>query len=249
MSDALPQDRPVQLWKMTRRQFREGICAGNLKGAIIPTGSTEQHNEHLEMSHDTASAVHVSERAAQKLYPEVVVTTPLAIGVSEHWMDHKGTLTTRPEIFTELLYDVADSMKRGGISHILAVNGHAGNAGPVNAVLEDIQSRLGVDFAFCSYWEAYTPEIVRKYMESNNCPGHASEFETSFAYAAFPGHVHWEGVDYDSARLTISEADRAAQDREFHHEAKLADAVKGQGMIDVAVDWVAARMKAMIEGT
>ena len=44
MSDALPQDRPVQLWKMTRRQFREGIYDGNLKGAIIPTGSTEQHN-------------------------------------------------------------------------------------------------------------------------------------------------------------------------------------------------------------
>ena len=158
MSDALPQDRPVQLWKMTRRQFREGIYDGNLKGAIIPTGSTEQHNEHLEMSHDTASAVHVSERAAQALYPEVVVTTPLAIGVSEHWMDHNGTLTTRPEIFTELLYDVADSMKRGGINHILAVNGHAGNAGPVNAALEDIRSRLGVNFSFCSYWEAYTPE-------------------------------------------------------------------------------------------
>lgn len=249
MSDVLPHDRPVQLWKMTRRQFREGIHAGNLKGAIIPTGSTEQHNEHLEMSHDTVSAVHVAECAAQKLYPNVVVTTPLAIGVSEHWMDHKGTLTTRPEIFTELLYDVADSMKRGGINHILAVNGHAGNSAPVLNVLEDIQARLDIDFAFCSYWEAYTPQIVQKYMESNNCPGHASEFETSFAYAAFPRHIHWEGVDYDSAELTISKSDKAAEDLNFHHEAKLANAVKGQGMIDVATDWVANKMKTMIEET
>ena len=97
MPDPSPYDRPVQLWKMTRRQFREGIYDGSLKGAIIPTGSTEQHNEHLEMFHDTVSAVHIAEQVAQKLYPGVVVTTPIAIGVSGHWMDHKGTLTTRPE--------------------------------------------------------------------------------------------------------------------------------------------------------
>jgi creatinine amidohydrolase len=231
---------------MTRRQFREGIYDGSLKAAIIPTGSTEQHNEHLEMYHDTASAVHVAERVALKLYPHVVVTTPIAIGVSEHWMDHKGTLTTRPEIFTELLHDVADSMKRGGIRHVLAVNGHAGNAGPVRNKLADLQSRLGIDFDFCSYWEAYTKEVVSRYMESGNCPGHASEFETSFAWAAFPNQVHWEGVDYDNARLTISLPDRVTQDRTFHNEAKLANAVKGQAMIDVAVEWVAEKVKKMM---
>ncbi|SVB06721.1 uncharacterized protein METZ01_LOCUS159575, partial [marine metagenome] len=244
----LPYDRSVQLWKMTRRQFREAINDGSLKVAIIPTGATEQHNEHLEMSHDTSSAVHVSTLAAQKLYPNVVVTTPIAIGISEHWMDHKGTLTTRPEIFTELLYDVADSMKRGGIQHVVAINGHAGNAGPVKNVLDDLKSRLGIDFRFHSYWESFDEDLVKKQMESGNCPGHASEFETSFAHAAFPRHIHWEGVDYDNAEITISEADRATQDREFHHEAKLANAIKGQAMIDVAVDWVAAKVQEMIGG-
>lgn len=243
----VPYDRSVQLWKMTRRQFREGINDGSLKVAIIPTGSTEQHNEHLEMSHDTASAVHVSTQAAQRLYPNVVVTTPLAIGISEHWMDHKGTLTTRPEIFTELLHDVADSMKRAGIKHVLAINGHAGNAGPVNNVIDDLNARLGIDFRFHSYWESYDADLVKAQMESGNCPGHASEFETSFAWAAFPGHVHWEGVDYDNAELTISQADRATQDREFHHEAKLANASKGQAMIDVAVNWVAAKAQEMMD--
>ncbi|MBM3264116.1 MAG: creatininase family protein [candidate division Zixibacteria bacterium] len=243
----LPYDRPVQLWKMTRRQFREGIYDGSLKAAIIPTGSTEQHNEHLEMSHDTDSAVYVAERVAAQLYPGVVVTTPISIGISEHWMDHKGTLTTRPEIFTELLYDVADSMKRGGITHVLAVNGHAGNAAPVRNRLDELRARLGIDFDFCCYWDAYTREVIEKYMESGNCPGHASEFETSFAFAAFPGHVHWEGVDYDAAKLTISLPDRATQDRNFHHEAKLAHTVKGQAMIDIAVSWVAEKLNTMME--
>ena len=34
-------------------------------------------------------------------------------------------------------------------------------------------------------------------------PAHAAEFETSFAMAAFPENVRWQGVDYDRARLVI----------------------------------------------
>ena len=121
----MSQIKSVLLWENQRRYVREAIDAGTLKGAIIPTGSTEQHNEHLAMYHDTQSAVYVSKLAAEKLFPQVIVTTPLAIGVSEHWMDHKGTLTLRAEVFGEVLYDVADSMRRHGIDNILIVNGHA----------------------------------------------------------------------------------------------------------------------------
>jgi len=138
-------------------------------------------------------------------------------------------------------------MKRAGIKHVLAINGHAGNAGPVNNVIDDLNERLGIDFRFHSYWESYDADLVKAQMESGNCPGHASEFETSFAWAAFPGNVHWEGVDYDNADLTISEPDRATQDRDFHHEAKLANASKGQAMIDVAVNWVTAKAQEMMD--
>ena len=50
----------VRLWKLTRCMVRQALEAGRIKGAILPTGSTEQHNEHLAMEHDTASALHVS---------------------------------------------------------------------------------------------------------------------------------------------------------------------------------------------
>jgi len=240
-------DVPVLLWKMTRRQFREGVDEGRIIGAIVPTGSTEQHNEHLEMAHDTESVVHIAQLVAEKLRPRVVVTTPLAIGISEHWMDHKGTLTTRPEVFVELLHDVCDSMRRGGIRNILISNGHAGNTRPIRDRLEELRRRVGLNLDFCSYWEAYSKEDVAKYMDSGNCPGHASEFETSFALAAFPSHVHWEGDDYGRARLTISSPEQAQQDRQFHQEARLATAEKGRAMIDIAVNWLAERMRRMIE--
>jgi creatinine amidohydrolase len=238
----------VFLWEMTRRQVREGIDAGRIRAAVIPLGSTEQHNEHLHMIHDTASAVYVAEQAARALHPAVIVTTPLAVGVSEHWMDHKGTLTTRPEIFTELLFDVCDSLRRAGITRLLALNGHAGNIKPVQDRLGDLQARLGagVDLRFHSYWESFTPELVKAQMTSGNCPGHASEFETSFALAAFPERVEWEGVDYDRARLTFSVPDRSVHDRAMHEEAKLATAPKGQAMIDVAVAWTIERLRELL---
>jgi creatinine amidohydrolase len=242
----MSQIKSVLLWENQRRYVREAIDAGTLKGAIIPTGSTEQHNEHLAMIHDTASTLHVSKLAAQKLFPQVIVTTPLAIGVSEHWMDHKGTLTIRAEVFGEVLYDVAESLRRHGVENVLVINGHAGNAGPVHERLNGFRERLGINLDFHSYWEAYSPELVKEQMETSICPGHAAEFETAFALAAFPQNVDWEGVDYDSARLTISDPNQAESDRIYHHDAKLATAEKGQVMIDVAVNWVADRMREMI---
>jgi creatinine amidohydrolase len=238
----------VFLWEMTRRQVREGIDAGRIRAAVVPLGSTEQHNEHMHMVHDTASAVLVAERAARALHPTVLVATPLAVGVSEHWMDHKGTLTTRPEVFCELLFDVCDSLRRAGITRLLALNGHTGNIQPVRDRLEELRARLGagVDLRFHSYWEAYTPELIAAQMTSGNCPGHASEFETSFALAAFPERVEWEGVDYDRARLTFSVPERAAQDRAFHEEAKLATAAKGEAMIDAAVGWTVERLRELL---
>ena len=236
----------VRLWKLTRRNAREGIDDGIIKGAIVPTGSTEQHNEHLAMIHDTASARLVSVRAAEKLYPNVIVTTPVPLGISEHWMDHKGTLTLKMETFFAVVYEVCESLQRAGIKSIFIVNGHAGNSGLADQV-DGFSQKLGVDVKFCSYWEAYSQELVERLMESGNCPGHASEFETSFALAAFPDQVHWEGVDYDNAKLTISDSEKAKHDRALHQEAKLATAEKGEEMIAVAVEWVADTMRNMIQ--
>lgn len=239
--------KQVLVWEMTRKDFREGIDEGRIKGAIIPAGSTEQHNEHLAMIHDTVSAIHIARQVALNLYPNVVVTTPLAIGVSEHWMDHKGTLTLRPEIFGELLYDVCNSLKRAGVKNILILNGHAGNSGPIMERLDEFRKKLNIKLKGCSYWEAYSKEIVEQYMESKKSPAHAAEFETSFALAAFPDKVHMEKADeYDKAKLTISNPEQAQRDRLYHEEAYLATAEKGSAMIAVAVDWVTEIMKEMI---
>jgi creatinine amidohydrolase len=240
--------RRVLLWENTRREFREAVEGKTLRAMILPTGSTEQHNEHLAMIQDTASATLVAQQAALSLYPQVMVATPVPVGISPHWMDRKGTLTLRRETFLSVVYDICDSLKTHGITRILILNGHGGNAAPLKESVGEFAAKLGISLRAHSYWEAYGREAVKEHMTSGRVPGHAGEFETSFAMAAFPQRVRWEGVDYDKVkdRLNIKEPRSAADDEQFHRDAKLAGTQKGEAMIAIAVKWTADVLRQMI---
>jgi creatinine amidohydrolase len=152
-------------------------------------------------------------------------------------MEHKGTLTLRKETFLAVVFDICDSLRMHGVKHVLILNGHGGNLPPLKEALPGFREKLKIDIAAHAYWEAYTPEVVEKYLESGDVPGHAGELETSFAMAAFPERLH----------------------EEFHHpvtpeeernykEAKLATAAKGEALISIAVNWTADRVRRMLAG-
>jgi creatinine amidohydrolase len=216
---------------------------------ILPTGSTEQHNEHLAMINDTASVTLIAQQAALLLYPSVMVATPVPVGISPHWMDRKGTLTLKKETFLAVVFDICESLQTHGVKNILVLNGHGGNVAPLRQAVPEFARKLDIRIETNSYWDAYNPEIVKKYMTSGKAPGHAAEFETSFAMAAFPERIHWEGVDYEKIKphLHIKDPKSAVQEEEFAREAKLATTAKGEAMIDIAVKWTAARLRRMIE--
>ena len=246
-ADADP--RKVLLYESTRKEFREAIESGALKAVVVPTGSTEQHNEHLAMINDTASVTLVAQKAAMLLYPKVMVATPVPVGISPHWMDRKGTLTLRKETFLAVVFEICESLQAHGVKNILVLNGHGGNVAPLRESIPKFAGKLGIRIETNSYWDAYTPEIVKKYMVSGKAPGHAAEFETSFAMAAFPERIHWEGVDYDKikSRLNIKDPKSAIQEEEFAREAKLATAAKGEAMIEISVRWTAARLHQLCD--
>jgi creatinine amidohydrolase/Fe(II)-dependent formamide hydrolase-like protein len=92
-------------------------------------------------------------------------------------------------------------------------------------------------------------DIIKRYMQSGKAPGHAAEFETSFAMAAFPQRIHWEGVDYARIKplLHINDPASAKQEEEFASEAKLVTTAKGEAMIGIAVRWTAERLRELIQ--
>ena len=230
-------NRQVMLGKLTRREFREAIERGEFQTAIIPVGSNEQHLEHLAMEHDTASATYVAVEAAKRLYPRVIVTVPMAVGISEHHMSHKGTVTAKPGSWMGVLFDAVECLVRHGVKRVLILNGHGGNVAPVNGIIQ--QWRLyfkmtapDVDLHFVSYWELIPKEFAVEHLATARMPGHAQEFETAFALALFPENVRRDAME--------DQADK---------EPLEATAENGQALADEAVRRVADYVKAMIEGS
>jgi len=184
----------IHLGKLTRREFRQRMDSGQLQGCILPVAAIEQHLEHLAMEHDWRSVLTVADRVAAQLAPRVLVAEGLMAGVSEHHMRHRGTLTLKPGTFLAVLYDLIDSLVRAGFQNVLVLNGHGGNIAPCRGIWGQFLQLSGANVQFLPYWEVLTPKQAEAHLTSGVFPGHAQEFETAVALAAFPENVRAEAL-------------------------------------------------------
>ena len=219
-------DKEMYLSKMTRREFREKREKGFFEVAIIPTGSIEQHLEHLALEQDIACSNYIAEQVARQVYPKAVVGVPISFGIAEHHMTFPGTLSVKPHNWLGIVFDVVESFLRHGITKILLLNGHGGNIGALNAVKEQWEFYFkeqqnitlsrengpqihthyeyrefsamtkNVDFRFHSYWDFIPEDFAEKVLENGKLPGHAGEFETCIAMWAIPENVRKEAFAY-----------------------------------------------------
>ncbi len=230
-----PQEE-IYLHKLTRREFRQRMQSGQLQACILPVAAVEQHLEHLAMEHDWRSVNEVARRVAQRLRPRVLVAQALMVGVSEHHMVHPGTLSLRPGTFLAVVWDLVDSLIRAGFSNILVLNGHGGNIAPARAVWDQLLRQTWRNVHFLSYWDVLTQDDARELLRSGHrlpedLPGHAQEFETAIALAAFPENVRQEA-------LTDQKDPTPA----------LASPQTGQELLQRIVDRLTEYVKQMISG-
>lgn len=230
MSDV--SENRLLLHKHTRREFRERMQAGELKLCIIPVAATEQHLEHLAMEHDWRSVNHVAFEVVKNLHPDAIVAPAMNIGISEHHMRHIGTLTALPGSWLGVLHDTIRSMHHAGFRNILVLNGHGGNIAPCNGMWGQFLQRFECNLVFRSYWDFIDQELVNTHLKTKRSPGHAQEFETAFALAAFPENVREDAM-------------RDQEDK----EPLEATAETGQLFIDHIVEEVTAFCRSMIDGS
>lgn len=166
-------------------QVKEHLDNNN-KVVIIPVGSTEQHGYHLPLGTDTMVAMMLAEDAAQQA--GVMVAPPLWYGWSPHHMVLPGTVTVRPEILLELLYDLIESLNKHGFTKFVLINGHRiVNIPWMQISAERAQRILGVKVVI--FDPAYmSKDIVR---ELGFGPlGHSEEIETSHMLYKRPQDVN-----------------------------------------------------------
>jgi creatinine amidohydrolase len=226
----------VLLGKLTRREFRNRMQAGKLRACVIPVAAIEQHLEHLAMEHDWRSVNIVAEAVAARLSPQVIVAQGLMAGVSEHHMTHLGTLTLRPGTFLSVLNDLIRSMVKAGFQNVLVLNGHGGNIVPCQSNWDQFVREFQVNLHFLSYWDTLGEEEAALLKSGRripeDMPGHAQEFETSFALAHFP-----ENLDHDAM---AEQADQAPS---------LATSELGEEMLSRVIDRVSDFVSEMMDGS
>ena len=215
--------------KHTRREFRERMQSGELQACLIPIAAVEQHLEHLAMEHDWRSVCHVAVAAAERLRPRVLVVEGLMAGISEHHMRHPGTLSLQPGTFLAVLSDLIDSVVRAGFKNVLVLNGHGGNTAACRATWDQFLRLYQVNLQFLSYWDVLTEADAKELLKNGHrlpedLPGHAQEFETAIALAAFPDNVRtavWTEQPDPKPAFATAQQGQAFLDRIVERAARL----------------------------
>lgn len=247
-----------ELSEMTSVEFAE--ASKTIKIALIPVGATEQHGPNLALGTDYVIAHRLSQRIAAGIHPRAVVVPPVPMGVSYHHMGFPGTLTFSPETFIAVCVDIASSLKRQGIGHVVFVNGHNGNTATLNVAVTKICYELDMKAAV-SFWFQQASDVVREVSRTERF-GHACEVETSMLMALRGDMVREDALEPGDMKPVTLE--HAFNNQRFFHtvpvpfheqtgngvfgDARLASREVGERLADAAVARTTAFIETFIDG-
>ncbi len=166
---------------------------------LIPFASMEQHGPHSPVVVDTLLCGSVCREAADGL-DNVLLTPTMWTGTSHHHFEYPGTISLRLETYVALVKDIVRSVAHHGYKKIFAVNGHGGNAQPLQATLNDIGYELDVAIWMVTYFHLGN-EIAEEIRKSAvGGMAHSGEFETAMMLHLRPDLVNMdEAVDQPNA--------------------------------------------------
>ena len=186
---ALKRKPEEKVWLQERRwqEIQQFLDNGG-RLAIVPVGSVEQHGFHLPLGTDSMVAIGLAEDAAQRT--NAIVTSPLWFGWSPHHLALPGSISIRPHILTELLFDVLSSLAHHGFNRFVIVNGHRiVNIPWIQISAEKAQRELGVMVAI--FDPAYMSKEIVDQIGFGKV-GHAEEIETSHMLHIMPHLVRMD---------------------------------------------------------
>lgn len=151
---------------------------------LVPVGSTEQHGPHLPVNNDAycakALACQIAEESDRRGI-QVAVSPAVVFGVSGHHMAFSGTISLRPHVFEEVIYDIGASLFRHGWKAVIFVNGHGGNSTSLSSAIAHLADDFPDAIVLLHEWWHLVADRLPEILEGNLC--HACEGETSISLA------------------------------------------------------------------
>jgi creatinine amidohydrolase/Fe(II)-dependent formamide hydrolase-like protein len=161
--------------------------------ALLPVGAIEQHGPHLTLDTDAWDADHLCrEVAAACSVPRPLVLPLIPYGVSYHHDDFPGTLSVSNDALAAMVYDIGMSCARNGVTKLIIVNGHGGNAATLQFAAQKINRDANI-FTAVDTGETSDADLD----ELCETPGdvHAGEIETSTSLATRPELVRMDRAE------------------------------------------------------
>ncbi len=174
-------------WPQAERRLRETDTA------LLPVGALEQHGPHLPLDTDAWDADYLCRCVAERCsHPRPLVLPLLPYGVSYHHADFPGTLSISGETLVRLVYEVGMSAARHGITKLVIVNGHGGNAPALQYAAQMINRDAHI-FTCVDTGETSDADVAEVVETPEDL--HAGEIETSTALATRPELVDREAAE------------------------------------------------------
>ena len=114
---------------------------------VLPIGATEQHGPHMPLFVDVMIAEAVVGAALRQLPDQapIYALAPLAYTRSSEHAAFPGTISLSTETLLRTLVEIGGSLWESGITRLVLVNSHGGNAAVVDLAAQELRQRTGIN--------------------------------------------------------------------------------------------------------
>jgi creatinine amidohydrolase len=175
---------------------------------LLPFGTVEDHGPHLPLNTDNVIVEAICLEAARRAPGEMLVMPLMAYGLDEHHMDFPGAVTVDMQTLIACVSDVALSVARHGLTHILIVNGHGSNAPIADLAARRVVLESGVICGAMSPNAAIDPTLAEPTLSQmrQSAPGgvaHAGEYETALMLHLRPDLVQMDQAVREMGQIKL----------------------------------------------
>lgn len=174
---------------------------------ILPIGTVESHGV-CAIGTDNVIPLNTAELIWDKC--NALIAPAINHGVTGASISQfPGSITVRPEIFEEYMYDVLKDLVRTGFRNILIVNGHGGNTDPVKKAMTRLHQETAAHFMIVDWWTVAFNIVNEVYGTKAQQSGHGDREEAAMVMAFNPELVDKEMYE-KLGKENVSRADTDA---------------------------------------
>jgi creatinine amidohydrolase len=158
--------------------------------AILAIGTVEAHGA-VAIGADNIIPQHLAEMVWER--SNALIVPPINHGSTGTSISQfPGSLTVRPEVLEEYVYDVLKDLVRTGFRSILIINGHGGNTEAVKAAITRLHQESRAHFMVVDWWKVAFEATSEVYGGEAQQSGHGDREEAALVMAHDPDLVDQE---------------------------------------------------------